>query len=152
MSRPQLLANMVLCSKHSDAAGAGVSPDNSRLEGVFEKEKKDKLCIMTLNLVTRGHSQVASEQSSWLATGGVGSSPARAAPAPQAEGQGLCGLGTRARTVSSSCEKREWKRHTEPFHLPSIGVAQRQEAEISWPIDPCEMLRRLRENRHFHCQ
>lgn len=38
---------------------------------------------------------------------------------------------------------------SEPLHLPSIGIAQRREAEVSWPTGPREKLRRLRENKRF---
>lgn len=62
MSQLQPVANMVLYSKHSGCHWR-LSASNSRLDGVFEQERKDKLWVMAFNLVTRGRSQVAFEQS-----------------------------------------------------------------------------------------
>lgn len=56
VSQPQPLASMVLSSKHS-----GVGPCNSGLKVVFEQERKDKLLVTALNLVTGECSQVAFE-------------------------------------------------------------------------------------------
>lgn len=142
----QPVANMVLYSKPSGCHWR-LSPSNSRLDGVFEQERKDKLWVTALNLVTRGHSQVAFEQSCDWQQMVLDSAPGRCSSPRGRPGT----LWTWNACQDCVIIFREEGKDTqsEPLHLPSIGIAQRREVEVSWPTGPREKLRRLRENRDF---